>query len=84
MITEAILGALLWVARGLVGLIPTLSLPVDQLGALDGLVDLLALINWFFPLGLIGEFLAIWLGLEVFETGKRVIDFVLAKIPGVR
>lgn len=84
MITEAVLGLFFAAFKGLFRVLPGLQLTLDQLGAVAGALELLAKVNFIFPIRLVGEFLLIWLAVKGFEFVKRLFDFVIAKVPGLR
>lgn len=84
MITQFVFGLLVGAVELFLDAMPGLTFALDQLGGATGLIELAARVNFIFPLRLVGEFMAIWLVLEVFEFGKRIFDFIIAKIPTIR
>lgn len=85
MITEAILSVIFGLVKGLLALMPSVSLPaIDTvIGGLAAMVELGSYVNCFLPLDAFGVCIGVWLVIQGARNISVVINWLIAKIPGV-
>lgn len=83
MIIEAILGILFDMIRWMMDFLPVINIPLDVVGSIAGLVELVTLSTFFLPIGMIQLSIIVWLSVNNAQSIKQAIDWVLRKIPSI-
>jgi len=62
---------------------PTITIPTDLIGSVAAIVEVLAVISFFMPIGILQLAVGVFVLFHGFEFAIAVFNFIIAKIPTV-
>jgi len=83
MIVEIIFDALFFVINGLLNFLPVFTIPSDFLNSIGGIIELLAIVGHFMPIGVLQVALTVFVLFHGLEFVISIINWLIAKIPTI-
>lgn len=83
MISEAIISLLVNTIIFVLGFVPVFSVPPEFVGSVAAIVELLATVSYFVPVGILSLCMIVWVSINNLQALKQAIDYVVRKIPGL-
>ncbi|MFT8323693.1 MAG: hypothetical protein ABF649_22925 [Bacillus sp. (in: firmicutes)] len=83
MITELLFNISFATLNFFINFFPALVIPTDLLNALGGLVECLAIVSYFMPIGILQLSLITWLAFQGLRFIVSVVNWLISKIPTI-
>lgn len=81
MITKALLDLFFTPILVILEWLPIINIPLDTIGSVAGMVEIIAYASFFLPIGVIQLCIIVWITVNSTQAIKQSIDWILRKIP---
>jgi hypothetical protein len=82
-IVEAIISLFTNTIIAVLNFVPVFSVPPEFVGSVAAIVELLATVSYFVPVGILSLCMIVWVSVNNVQALKQAIDYVIRKIPGL-
>lgn len=83
MITEVILNMFVNTTIFMLKWIPIITIPADFMNSIFGVVELLAVVSYFMPIGILQLALGVFITFHSLEFIMSLVNWIIAKIPTI-